>query len=96
MPDLGEAECIEAVNGATKAASELRGMTGKTRGELLRNWFNLARQAQEDLAKIITSENGKTLAEARAEVTYAIDFIDWFAGAAPRIDGSVCSNHAGL
>ena len=89
VPDLDENVCVQAVEGASKAAKELKMLTGKARGRLLRSWFNLARENQEELAQIITSENGKTLTEARGEVVYATDFIDWFAGAAPRISGTV-------
>ena len=64
-------------------------MTGKNRGELLRRWYTLVDEAQDDLAAIVTAENGKTLAEARGEVRHAADFLEWFAGAAPRIDGTV-------
>lgn len=78
-----------AVNGAIWAAAELKVMTGKKRGELLRAWYDLVKAAQEDIASVITLENGKTIAEARGEVSYAADFIDWFAGEAPRIDGCV-------
>ena len=52
-------------------------------------WFSLMTEAKDDLASITAAENGKTLAEARGEVSYAADFLSWFAGAAPRIDGSV-------
>jgi succinate-semialdehyde dehydrogenase/glutarate-semialdehyde dehydrogenase len=68
----------------------LKKMTGKERGELLRNWFNLMMAAREDLATIISVENGKTLVESRGEVIYAADFLEWFSGAAPRINGTVC------
>lgn len=89
VPDLGETEARQAVDAAVPAAVELKKTTGKRRGQLLREWYNLVRGAQNDLASIITAENGKTIAEALGEVTYAADFIDWFAGAAPRTDGSV-------
>lgn len=89
MPDLGESEACQAVDAAVFAAADLKAMTGKKRGELLRTWYNLVHGAQKSLAAIITAENGKTMSEALGEVTYAADFIDWFAGAAPRIDGSV-------
>jgi succinate-semialdehyde dehydrogenase/glutarate-semialdehyde dehydrogenase len=59
---------------------------------MLRRWFDLITQNQEDLATIITAENGKPTAEAKGEVVYAADFADWFAGAAPRIEGSVCQS----
>jgi succinate-semialdehyde dehydrogenase/glutarate-semialdehyde dehydrogenase len=64
-------------------------MTGKAKSELLLKWHTLVIDAAEDLAAIITAENGKTLAEAHGEVMYAADFLYWFAGAAPRMDGSV-------
>ena len=91
MPDLGEPDASLAVDAATRAAVELKAMTGKKRGELLKAWYSLVQAAREDLASVITAENGKTIAEARGEVTYASDFIDWFAGEAPRIDGAVSS-----
>jgi succinate-semialdehyde dehydrogenase / glutarate-semialdehyde dehydrogenase len=89
LPDLGPEKCIDAIDGAVRAALGLRKMTGKARGELLMRWFSLVTEATEDLAAIITAENGKTLAEARGEVAYAADFLNWFSGAARRIDGSV-------
>jgi len=64
-------------------------MTGKARGELLLRWYSLVVEATEDLAAIITAENGKTLVEAQGEVAYAAGFLSWFAGAAPRVEGSV-------
>ena len=64
-------------------------MTGKERGEILRRWYDLVLAASEDLASIITFENGKTMAEAKGEVTYAADFLNWFSAEAPRLDGHV-------
>ena len=89
LPDLGAKSCDDAVQSALKAFAELKRMTGKSRGELLRRWFTLVNETQDDIAAIITAENGKTLAEARGEVRYAADFLDWFAGEAPRVDGTV-------
>lgn len=89
MPDLGEDACNDAINGARHAAIELKTMTGKAKSELLLKWHALVMEASDDLAAIITAENGKTLAEAHGEVMYAADFLYWFAGAAPRMDGSV-------
>ncbi|KAH8894633.1 aldehyde dehydrogenase [Thozetella sp. PMI_491] len=89
VPDLGEAECAAAVVGATGAFAQLKALTGKQRGELLRNWFTLVKKSEEELAALITGENGKPLGEARGEVAYALSFIDWFAAEAPRVDGSV-------
>ncbi|KAH8692217.1 aldehyde dehydrogenase domain-containing protein [Talaromyces proteolyticus] len=89
VPDLDEKQCTEAVDAAVKAAVQLKNMTGKQRAEILRRWFNLLHESRDDLATIITAENGKPLAEARGEVVYASDFVDWFAGEATRIDGTV-------
>ncbi|EXK38435.1 hypothetical protein FOMG_08828 [Fusarium oxysporum f. sp. melonis 26406] len=89
VPDLTQAECINAVQFAESALHKLSAMTGKHRGQLLREWFRLILQAKDDLADIITTENGKTISEARGEVSYAADFVDWYAGAAPRVQGTV-------
>jgi succinate-semialdehyde dehydrogenase/glutarate-semialdehyde dehydrogenase len=89
LPDLGQDACNDAIDGAVRAGIELKRMTGKTKSELLLKWHTLVIDAAEDLAAIITAENGKTLAEAHGEVMYAADFLYWFAGAAPRMDGSV-------
>ncbi len=77
---------------AVKAGQELLAMTSKERGAILRRWFDLTIAARDDLAVIITAENGKPLAEAQGEITYAADFLDWFAGVGRRIDGMVGSS----
>lgn len=91
MPDLDQDACDEAINGALHAGIALKRMTGKAKSELLLKWHTLVIEAADDLAAIITAENGKTLTEARGEVTYAADFLHWFAGAAARTDGHVSS-----
>lgn len=91
LPDLTGDDCTKAVDAAVAALKQLRDLTGKERGAILRKWYELTIDAREDLAAIITAENGKTLAEARGEVTYAADFLNWFSGEACRIEGSVCS-----
>lgn len=62
---------------------------------MLRKWFDLVQAAAGDLADIITGENGKPLAEAKGEVKYASDFIDWFSGEAERFDGAVSEPETG-
>ncbi|GAM39999.1 succinate-semialdehyde dehydrogenase [Talaromyces pinophilus] len=89
LPDLGTAQVVDAIASAKNAAETLKRLSGKQRGELLRRWYNAVKEAQDDIAIIITAENGKPLAEARGEVTYAADFLDWFSGEAPRLDGRV-------
>ena len=74
---------------AVKAAVELRKMTARTRAALLQKWFELVNQSADDLSRIITSENGKPLAEAQGEIKYASEFLWWFAGEAQRLNGQV-------
>lgn len=89
LPDLGAAQVVDAITSAKIAAQTLKRLSGKQRGELLRRWYNAVKESQDDIATIITAENGKPLAEARGQVTYASDFLDWFSGEAPRLDGRV-------
>ncbi|CRG84139.1 succinate-semialdehyde dehydrogenase (NADP+) [Talaromyces islandicus] len=89
LPDLDEGQCLEAVHAAVNAAAQLRNTPGKQRAEILRRWCNLMHEASDDLAAIITAENGKPLAEAQGEVAYASSFLEWFSGEASRIDGAV-------
>lgn len=67
-------------------------MTSTERRLILRRWYDLTIAARDDLAAIITAENGKPLAEAQGEVTYAADFLDWFSGPGGRIDSQVSSS----
>lgn len=89
VPDLDSRQCEHAVDAAREARKKLALLTAKDRSRMLRKWFDLVRAAASDLADIITSENGKPLAEAKGEVKYASDFIDWFSGEAERFDGAV-------
>jgi len=66
---------------------EWRNKTAKERGAILRRWFNLMMEAQEDLAVILTAEQGKPLAEARGEIAYGASYIEWFAEEAKRVYG---------
>ena len=76
--------CIEAADAALPA---WRAKTAKERAAYLRKWFNLMMEAQEDLAIILTSEQGKPLAEARGEIAYGANFIEWFSEEGKRIYG---------
>ncbi|KAH8597554.1 Aldehyde/histidinol dehydrogenase [Bisporella sp. PMI_857] len=80
LPELDVAQCNEAVDGAAAAAVQLKQLTSKERGALLRRWYDLVVAARDDLSQIITAENGKPLVEAQGEVTYAADFLEWFSG----------------
>lgn len=83
----GATEARMAIECAEKAQREWRAKTGKERANLLRKWFNLVIENKEDLAQILTIEQGKPLAEARAEIDYGANFIEWFAEEAKRIYG---------
>jgi len=83
----GTAETHRAIEAAEKAQRSWRKKAVKERAAILRNWFNLIMEAQEDLAQILTAEQGKPLAEARGEIAYGASYIEWFAEEAKRIYG---------
>jgi len=83
----GTAETRRAIEAAEKAQVSWRKKSAKERAAILRNWFNLMMESQEDLAQILTAEQGKPLAEARGEVAYGANYIEWFAEEAKRIYG---------
>jgi succinate-semialdehyde dehydrogenase/glutarate-semialdehyde dehydrogenase len=83
----GTAETRRAIEAAEKAQVLWRSKSAKERAGVLRKWFNLMMENQEDLARILTAEQGKPLAEARGEVAYGASYIEWFAEEAKRIYG---------
>jgi succinate-semialdehyde dehydrogenase/glutarate-semialdehyde dehydrogenase len=85
----GGDETRRAIEAAEKAQVLWRQKTASERANLLRTWFNLMMGAQEDLAQILTAEQGKPLAEARGEIAYGASYIEWFAEEAKRIYGDV-------
>lgn len=87
VPRFGAAETEAAINAANAALPAWRAKSAKERSQLLRRWFELLMQNQEDLAQIMTAEQGKPLAEARGEIAYAASFIEWFAEEAKRVYG---------
>ncbi|GIX21816.1 MAG: NAD-dependent succinate-semialdehyde dehydrogenase [Gammaproteobacteria bacterium] len=89
VPDADEAAVRAAVAAAAAAFPAWRDEGGPARGRLLQRWYELLEIHREDLARLITLEQGKPLAEARAEVDYAAGFLSWFAGEAPRAYGEV-------
>jgi succinate-semialdehyde dehydrogenase/glutarate-semialdehyde dehydrogenase len=93
VPDLGAAETRLAIEAARKAQLEWRARTAGDRARILRRWFDLVMAAQDDLALILTREQGKPLAEARGEIAYAASFIEWFAEEAKRVYGEVIPSH---
>ncbi|MCK9516714.1 MAG: NAD-dependent succinate-semialdehyde dehydrogenase [Ottowia sp.] len=87
VADLGAAETSDAIAAANTAWPAWRSHTGKQRHGLLMKWFHLLMDNQEDLARIMTAEQGKPLAEARGEVAYGASFVEWFAEEAKRVQG---------
>jgi succinate-semialdehyde dehydrogenase/glutarate-semialdehyde dehydrogenase len=92
VPSLKAEETRAAVEAANVAWADWREKTGKERCNILRKWYNLMMENQEDLAILMTTEQGKPLAESRGEIAYAASFIEWFAEEAKRIYGDVI-NH---
>jgi succinate-semialdehyde dehydrogenase/glutarate-semialdehyde dehydrogenase len=89
VPDFGQKETRAAIEAANAAFSEWSGKLAKERAVILRRWYELQRDHKEDLALIVTSEQGKPLAEARAEVDYAASFAEFYAEEAKRIYGEI-------
>lgn len=89
VPDMNATDTKLAIDAAAKAFETFRNTTAKERSDLLRSWYNLMVKHAEDLAFILTKENGKSLAESRAEIKYGNSFVEWFAEQARRIDGEI-------
>ena len=89
VPKMGAAEARRAIEAANAALPTWRAKTAKERAAVLRRWFELILANQDDLALLMTTEQGKPLAEARAEVVYGASFIEWFAEEAKRVYGEV-------
>ncbi len=82
-----------AIEAAEVAQKKWAALTAKERAVIMRRWFNLIMENQEDLAQILTAEMGKPLAESRGEVAYGASFIDWFAEEGRRVTGDVLMPH---
>ncbi len=93
IPDMGAAETRRAIDAANAAWPAWRARTAKERHAILLRWFNLMMQHQEDLAQLLTAEQGKPLAEARGEIAYGASFIEWFAEEGKRAYGDVIPQH---
>jgi succinate-semialdehyde dehydrogenase/glutarate-semialdehyde dehydrogenase len=87
VPALGAVQTRQAIELAETAFSDYRKLTGKARSALLRRWHDLVLAHREDLARIMTAEQGKPLAEARGEIDYAAAYLEWFAEEAKRVYG---------
>lgn len=93
VPNMAVEETSRAIEAARAAQPAWRKRTAKERAAVLRKWFELMMLHQEDLARIMTAEQGKPLAEARGEVAYAASFIEWFAEEAKRVYGETIPGH---
>jgi succinate-semialdehyde dehydrogenase/glutarate-semialdehyde dehydrogenase len=89
VPDMGTSETREAIAAASAAWPAWRKKTAKERSLMLRRWYELMLENADDLAQILTAEQGKPLTEARGEILYAASFIEWFAEEAKRVNGDV-------
>ncbi|WP_299844824.1 NAD-dependent succinate-semialdehyde dehydrogenase [uncultured Jannaschia sp.] len=87
VPDAGPGEAMDAVEAAHAAAAAWRATSPRERSEILRRWFSLMTERAEELALLISIENGKALPDARGEVAYAAEFFRWYAEEATRIPG---------
>ena len=93
IPTLRAAETRRAIGAAEAAFPNWRAMTARERATILRRWFDLCLENTDDLASLMTMEQGKPLAESRGEVAYGAGFIEWFAEEARRVYGDVIPPH---
>jgi succinate-semialdehyde dehydrogenase/glutarate-semialdehyde dehydrogenase len=93
VADLGRAEIAQAIDIAYKAQKPWAAKTGKERAKILRRWYDLMMEHQEDLAILMTAEQGKPLAESRGEVAYGASFVEWFGEEAKRVYGETIPGH---
>ncbi|WP_242915062.1 NAD-dependent succinate-semialdehyde dehydrogenase [Brevundimonas pishanensis] len=93
VPNMGAAETRRAIEAADKAMKDWAKRTAADRAKVLRKWFNLMLENQEELARLLTAEQGKSITEARGEIAYAASFIEWFAEEGKRAYGEVIPTH---
>lgn len=89
VPAMGETETQRAIKAAELAQPAWSSLSARERARILRRWADLMLAHQDDLARIMTCEQGKPLAEARGEIVYAASFLEWFAEEAKRVDGEI-------
>ena len=93
VTDCGVEECKTAINAANDAFKVWSAYTAGKRARILKNWYNLIMDSVDDLAKILTYEQGKPLTEAAGEIKYGASFVEWFAEEARRIYGDTIPGH---
>jgi succinate-semialdehyde dehydrogenase/glutarate-semialdehyde dehydrogenase len=89
VANCGAHETLDAINSADHAMKEWQAKPAKARANILRAWFELIMANQEDLAQLLTLEQGKPLAEARGEIAYGASYVEWFAEEAKRVYGDI-------
>jgi succinate-semialdehyde dehydrogenase/glutarate-semialdehyde dehydrogenase len=95
VPNMGAAETRRAIDAAARAMPSWAARTAKERAVILRRWFDLMLANQDDLAILMTAEQGKPLAESKGEIVYAASFIEWFAEEGKRLYGDIIPGHQG-
>src|SRR5246500_5269738 len=93
VPRMGAEETRQAIEAADKALPAWRAKTAKERAQVLRKWFDLMMANQDDLAQLMTAEQGKPLAESKGEIAYAASFIEWFGEEGKRLYGDTIPSH---
>ncbi|TRW96034.1 NAD-dependent succinate-semialdehyde dehydrogenase [Paracoccus sp. M683] len=93
VADLSRAEVTRAIAAAHAAMKDWAARTAKERANIMRKWFDLMMENQDDLGRILTAEQGKPLAEAKGEIAYGASFIEWFGEEAKRIYGETIPGH---
>ena len=93
VADVSRAQVSEAIAAAESAQKGWAAMTGKERANILRRWYDLMMENQDDLGTILTAEQGKPLAEAKGEIAYGASFVEFFAEEAKRIYGEMVPGH---
>lgn len=93
VPNMGAVETRVAINAAQRALLDWRARTAKERSLLLRRWFDLLMVHRDDLARLMTLEQGKPLEEAKGEIDYAASYVEWFAEEAKRVYGDTIPGH---
>ncbi len=93
VPDMGAEETVRAIEAAQEAFGRWKKTTAKERAVILRKWYELILKHAADLAKILTYEQGKPLAEARTEIMFGASFVEWYAEEAKRIYGDTIPTH---
>jgi succinate-semialdehyde dehydrogenase/glutarate-semialdehyde dehydrogenase len=94
VPSMGTMETRRAINASNNAWPAWRKKTAKERAAVMRRWYELMLENADDLAMILTREQGKPLAEAKGEIGYAASFIEWFAEEGKRVSGDTLASPA--